>query len=375
MVRAAPCTGNAGDPVVALRRARQPLAAEPVRDAEPPLLRDLADRRTRSAPTTCTRSTSARSPTTSRSACGRTATTSPPTSRPTRPTPSTGRRCSPATRPRTSSSSPAQTNFLLPADVDGPPPPPAGGGLFYTFKDDSFHGGADRIELFRLTPNFATPASSTFTLVKTFPIAPFTYTVCGFFNFNCIPQQGTAQRVDAVSEWPMHRFAYRSFARPPEPGRQLHRRRRQRRDRRRRSAGSSCATRTGSAAGRLFQEGTHDPGDGHDRFMGSIAMDEDGNIALGYSVSSSTLFPAIRYATRERRRSARHPASRSGRCGRRRLADRLQPLGRLQRDVGRPGRPTASSGTRTSTTTRARRANWKTVVGAFTMPGCTLSDG
>lgn len=32
----------------------------------------------------------------------------------------------------------------------------------------------------------------------------------------------------------------------------------------------------------LRQEGTHDPGDGLNRFMGSIAMDGDGNIALGY---------------------------------------------------------------------------------------------
>jgi hypothetical protein len=43
------------------------------------------------------------------------------------------------------------------------------------------------------------------------PVEPFTFTVCGFFNFNCIRQQGTAQRVDAVSEWPMHRFPYRNF--------------------------------------------------------------------------------------------------------------------------------------------------------------------
>ena len=48
----------------------------------------------------------------------------------------------------------------------------------------------------------------------------------------------------------------------------------------------------------LFQEGTQDLGDGLDRFMGSIAMDEAGDIALGYSASSSTQFPSIRYATR-----------------------------------------------------------------------------
>src|SRR5438046_199671 len=32
--------------------------------------------------------------------------------------------------------------------------------------------------------------------------------------------------------------------------------------------------------------------------MGSIAMDRRGDIALGYTVSSSTVYPSIRYATR-----------------------------------------------------------------------------
>ena len=32
--------------------------------------------------------------------------------------------------------------------------------------------------------------------------------------------------------------------------------------------------------------------------MGSIAQDKQGNMALGYSVSSSSLFPAIRYTGR-----------------------------------------------------------------------------
>jgi hypothetical protein len=85
---------------------------------------------------------------------------------------------------------PGETNFLMPASVDGADGPGATGGLFYTFKDNTFHGGVDRIELFRLNPDFATPANSTFNKIQTFPIAPYTYTVCGFFNFDCIPQGG-----------------------------------------------------------------------------------------------------------------------------------------------------------------------------------------
>jgi hypothetical protein len=193
---------------------------------------------------------------------------------------------------------PGETNFLMPADVDGPSTP-SGGGLFYTFKDNAFHGGADRIELFRLTPNFATPASSTFTMINSFPIASFTYTVCGFFEFECIPQPGGAPKLDAVSEWPMQRFAYRGDVGGHETlvGNF--------------TVKSHATNATSAGAGirwfelrntgtgwSLFQEGTHDPNDGIDRFMGSISMDAAGDIALGYSASSTTLNPSIRYATR-----------------------------------------------------------------------------
>ena len=48
----------------------------------------------------------------------------------------------------------------------------------------------------------------------------------------------------------------------------------------------------------LFQEGTHGPADGLHRWMPSASMDKDGNIAIGYSVSSSSSFPSIAYVGR-----------------------------------------------------------------------------
>jgi len=53
-----------------------------------------------------------------------------------------------------------------------------------------------------------------------------------------------------------------------------------------------------SATPTLYQQGTYDPGDGHYRWMGSLATDRDGNMALGYSVSSANLFPSVRYTGR-----------------------------------------------------------------------------
>jgi hypothetical protein len=47
----------------------------------------------------------------------------------------------------------------------------------------------------------------------------------------------------------------------------------------------------------VFQQGTYAP-DATFRWMGSIAMDRVGNIAVGYSASSGSVHPAIRFATR-----------------------------------------------------------------------------
>src|ERR1035437_10778166 len=47
----------------------------------------------------------------------------------------------------------------------------------------------------------------------------------------------------------------------------------------------------------VFQQGTFTPDTSH-RWMGSIAMDGNGNMALGYNVSGETVSPGIRIAAR-----------------------------------------------------------------------------
>ncbi len=186
-----------------------------------------------------------------------------------------------------------QTNLLLPSDIDGATLPPVGApNYFYTFKDNSSHGGADRIEVFAFDVDWVTPGNSTFTLANTIPISAFTYSVCGFFNFNCIPQNGTTRKLDAISEWPMFRLQYRNFG--------THE-----------TLVSNFTVDVGSdragirwfelhktgANWTLYQEGTHAPDNNH-YWLGSAALDQAGNMALAYSVSSSSMYPAIRYATR-----------------------------------------------------------------------------
>ncbi len=48
----------------------------------------------------------------------------------------------------------------------------------------------------------------------------------------------------------------------------------------------------------IHQQGTYAPADGASRWNGSIAMDQDGNIGLQYTVSSSSIYPSIRYTGR-----------------------------------------------------------------------------
>jgi hypothetical protein len=224
----------------------------------------------------------------------------------------------------------------------------------------------DRLEVFALHADFANPPNSTFTLAATLPIAPFTYTVCGFFNFNCARQPGTARRIDVVSEWPMQRFPYRRFADHEtmlgtftvgggtgEVG----------------AAIRWFELRATGGAWSLFQEGTQDPGDGNDRFMGSIAMDGAGDIALGYSVSSSALFPGIRYATRK----ASNPP---GALSQERV---MVPGGGSQTGSNRWGDYSAMSVDPSNDCTfwytnefypQTSGTNWKTAIGAFTVPTC-----
>jgi hypothetical protein len=56
--------------------------------------------------------------------------------------------------------------------------------------------------------------------------------------------------------------------------------------------------RNSGAGWSVYQQGDYAPDTDH-RWMGSIAMDTAGNIALGYSVSGGGVYPSIRYAGRQ----------------------------------------------------------------------------
>ena len=198
---------------------------------------------------------------------------------------------------------PAPSLFLQPSDLDGPAPPTGTPNFFARHVDGDQFGGADRLEMFAFTVDWGSPGSSTFTQLPDLPTAPFDAVLCAnpFFG-TCIPQPGTLQRLEGLTVWLMWRLQFRSFGthetlvtnHTVDVGGVDH-------------AGIRWyeLRRTPGGAWSIFQQGTFSPDDGAPgpaddthRWMGSIAMDKDGSMALGYSASSDTVFPGIRYTGR-----------------------------------------------------------------------------
>jgi hypothetical protein len=126
----------------------------------------------------------------------------------------------------------------------------------------------------------------------------------------------------------------------------------------------------------LFQQGTFAPEDGIHRWMGSIAMDKQGNMALGYSVSNSTdVFPGIRYTGRLK----------GDPLGQMTLGEGVIVNGsgsQLSR-FSRWGDYTSMNVDPTDECTfwyvneyyaTTSAAGWKTRIGSFRLPGCTGED-
>ena len=180
---------------------------------------------------------------------------------------------------------------LIPADVDGPTPPAAGRPGYYAAPLDLSTG--DRILLVKVTPNFTT-GTPAMTKVRV-PAGSFSLNLCNFgSNFACIPEPSPGERLDGLSGGQtMYRLVYLNqggtekllitFSVKTASG----------------LAGERWAELRNSPTGwAVFQQQTFAPADGQNRWLGSIAMDKHSDIALGYSVSSATLAPSIRYAGR-----------------------------------------------------------------------------
>src|SRR5271166_2213703 len=183
---------------------------------------------------------------------------------------------------------------LLPADLDsvGTPPPSGQQELFL----GSIDNGVPYISQYLFHVDFKTPSNSTFTgLGGSMPIAGVAHfdLACGGAGA-CIPQRGVSDLLDSLGDRLMYRLAYRNFSGDHQAWLVSHSV----------TAGSSVGERwyefrapENSTSLSVYQQGTFAP-DSNYRWMGSVAMDSAQDIALGYSVSSSSLYPSISFTGR-----------------------------------------------------------------------------
>jgi len=186
--------------------------------------------------------------------------------------------------PATSQCVQLSSNFvsLLPSDLDGLTAPPAGSPNYFIAL------GYNSLNLWKFHVDFSNPSNTTLTGPTNIPVAAFN-TTCP--NQACVSQPGTSQQLTTWSDRMMYRFAYRNFG----------------------SYESLVAIHSVLVSGRMaarwyelrspgsgpyiYQGGTY-AADGNSRWMGSIAMDQLGDIALGYSVSGPSTYPSIKYTGR-----------------------------------------------------------------------------
>jgi hypothetical protein len=190
---------------------------------------------------------------------------------------------------------------LLPADIDGRRRPQANiAAPILGSQDADYPYGAtfDALNVWELTVLWNSAPVAELKLAAQLPVAQFDSAFpCGPSR-GCLPQPGVTnpdQWLDVLSyrQRVTHRLAYRNFGTfetmvtnqsvEAQPG----------------IAGVRWyEVRRVNGVYSVYQQGTYSP-DSVNRWMGSAAMDRDGNIAIGYSVVDGvSVYPGIRYTGR-----------------------------------------------------------------------------
>jgi PKD repeat protein len=169
---------------------------------------------------------------------------------------------------------------LLPADADGIQQPGTGSPNYLA------NLGYNALRIWEASIDWTNSNNSSVNLVQTLSTNSYSYSGIS------INQPGTSQTLDALASRLMYRLQYRNFGsyevmltnhtvNADGNG----------------QAGVRWYEMRNSGSGwYIYQQGTFAPADGDNRWMGSVAMNGNGDIAVGYSVSSSSTYPSIRFA-------------------------------------------------------------------------------
>ena len=178
-------------------------------------------------------------------------------------------------------------------------PPTNSQAIIMRVFDDAWTTGTDvdNLEIYQMNLDWTTIGNSTMTGPFKLNIAAYDSYICGS-SLNagkCIPQQSSNTKLDALGGIIMDKAQYRNFG-TYESIVCSHTSD---------ARGDGVAGvrwyelhRTGTGNWTLFQQGTYAPNDASHRWMGSVAQNQNGAIALGYNISGTTLFPGIRVTAR-----------------------------------------------------------------------------
>ncbi len=168
---------------------------------------------------------------------------------------------------------------------------------FLRIHDDAWGNiTTDQVEIWTMDIDWADPANTSLS-PQFLTTAPFDSDPCTYQNvgYQCVPQPNSDMGIDAIATIITNKVTYRNFgthegavltftvdAADNVAGiRWIELRR---------TAGSSDWS--------VYQEGTFAPNDGLQRFIGSVALNDRGDIGLGYAVSSTDKFPSLRFTGR-----------------------------------------------------------------------------
>jgi PKD repeat protein len=167
---------------------------------------------------------------------------------------------------------------LLPADCDGDWPSAGTPNYFVNL-------GTNLLRVWEVSVDWNNTSNSTATLVSSLTTADFSNSSIS------VAQPGTTTKLDNLADRLMNRLQYRNFG-----------------DHQSMVTNHTVNVGSGRAGVRwyelrntgsgwsIYQQGTYAPNDGDSRWMASIAMNGNGDIGLGFSVSGSNTYPSIRVA-------------------------------------------------------------------------------
>ncbi|MEO9534415.1 MAG: T9SS type A sorting domain-containing protein [Crocinitomicaceae bacterium] len=186
-------------------------------------------------------------------------------------------------------------NSVAPAYAEGmTAPEDDASGWAFAVQDDSWPGiSDDHIKVLKIDLDWTTPSNSSVVVHQEITTANFNSVFTN--SWDDITQQGTTQKLDAVTGIFMYRAQYRRWE----------------------GYNSMLLVTTVDANGAnraavrwfelrennddnwyIYQEGTFDPDDGNSRWMGNAAMDLNGNIGLAYSFAGPSNYAGLRYTGR-----------------------------------------------------------------------------